>query len=99
MSHRSVPHLIAYDITNPKRLMKIHKFLRKRAIHMQYSVFYARLTPLQLEHLLEDLTDLMNEKTDDIRIYPLPQKPSWHSLGVSIWTHSAYFGDSAFPTP
>ena len=32
--------LITYDITDPKRLVRLHRFLVRRATPVQYSVFH-----------------------------------------------------------
>ncbi len=94
--NKSIPHLIAYDIGNPKRLVKIHRFLKQRAIPLQYSVFYMKLNSRQREVLIEQLDDQIIDAEDDIRIYPLPSKPSWTSFGKSMWP-SLLFGDEGLP--
>lgn len=43
-------------------------------IHVQYSVFHCRLTWQELIELKEKLKEIVEEKEDDVRIYPLPQE-------------------------
>jgi CRISPR-associated protein Cas2 len=65
-------YLVCYDITDPKRLARVYKFMRGKGIHLQYSVFYCTLTWPQLLALKENLSHLIDEEDDDVRIYPLP---------------------------
>ncbi len=68
-------YLICYDIKDPKRLSKVYNLLRGIAIHIQYSVFCYSFEYNELIELKNKLKSLINEKEDDIRIYPLPSKP------------------------
>lgn len=71
MSSR-VPCLIAYDISDPARLRKVHAYLRKRALPLQYSVFLGRFTEAELDVLEAELRALIHARRDDVRIYPMP---------------------------
>ena len=44
--------LITYDITNPKRLVRLHRFLVKQATPVQYSVFHFEGSAAQMLALL-----------------------------------------------
>lgn len=35
---RPVLHLVCYDIRDPKRLLRVHRFLRSQGFPLQYSV-------------------------------------------------------------
>ncbi len=83
-------YLISYDIGNPKRLSKIHRFLKKHAIPIQYSVFYAKLTIEERKQLLEALEQKINPKEDDIRCYPLAPKVKAISYGTTFWVNNDY---------
>lgn len=65
-------YLICYDISAPKRLSRLYRFMKGRGIHLQYSVFHCSLTWQQLLQLNEKLSWLIDEEEDDVRIYPLP---------------------------
>lgn len=65
--------IIAYDISNPKRLNKIYKSMCKFATPLQYSVFILNGTTEQCERCLQTITLLINPREDDFRCYPLPQ--------------------------
>jgi CRISPR-associated protein Cas2 len=67
-------YLICYDITEPRRLARVYKFIKGRGLHIQYSVFHCSLTWPNLLELKDKLNSLINEKEDDVRIYPLPSE-------------------------
>ena len=71
-SHAPQLFLLAYDIANPKRLVKVHRQVRQRGLALQYSVFLILNTPAGLEDLLRDLDRIIDQREDDIRVYPLP---------------------------
>ena len=78
-------HLICYDIANPRRLGRVYRYLRDRAVPVQYSVYMAELTRGQLNVIIEGLEARINCHQDDIRIYPLPRTPRIISLGQSCF--------------
>lgn len=74
-------YLVCYDIKDVKRLSKVFRHIKQRGIHLQYSVFYCRLSWEGLVKLKEQLKALINEKEDDIRIYPLPAEIKVEIMG------------------
>ena len=74
-------YLICYDISSPKRLAKIFRYLKARARHMQYSVFHCSMTWPELQAMENDIANIINEKKDDVRIYPLPSGGKVISMG------------------
>jgi CRISPR-associated protein Cas2 len=65
--------LIAYDIASPRRLKRVHRFLRRHAIPVQYSVFVARCSPAKLGVIRSGLAGLVKPREDDVRFYPIPE--------------------------
>ncbi len=78
---KAKPHLLCYDIANPKRLAKVHRQIKTNAIALQYSVYLITLTPKTRENLLTSLRKLIKPREDDIRLYPLPHAPHWSTWG------------------
>ncbi len=74
-------YIVCYDICDSGRLAKIYKHMKERGIHLQYSVFHCRLTWPELIELKEVLREMIDEKKDDVRIYPLPQQMKTIVLG------------------
>lgn len=77
--------IIAYDITSPRRLQKMHRFLQKSAVPIQYSVFYLSLDERQLPKLLDEAESLIDKCSDDLRCYPLPARGLKTRLGRSTF--------------
>jgi len=79
----SEPHLylISYDIADPRRLQRVHAFLRRHALPVQYSVFLARLSERRLVGLLAELARRIDPGSDDVRAYPLPQDAEPVTMG------------------
>lgn len=85
MGKRRLPHIISYDIADPKRLKRIHRFLKKVALPLQYSVFLIEADAKRIEQLKAQLATMIHPRADDIRIYPLPNQPDWCALGKPLW--------------
>lgn len=86
MAGQRLPHIVSYDIANPKRLGRVHRHLKRIGLPLQYSVFLVELYPKQRQRLLKELAHIIHAKQDDIRIYPLPATPEWQSFGKALWS-------------
>ncbi|HRP95589.1 MAG TPA: CRISPR-associated endonuclease Cas2 [Rhodocyclaceae bacterium] len=73
--------LITYDITNPKRLVRLHRFLRRHATPVQYSVFLFEGSAAQMGRLMADIETRIDKKTDDVRGYQLPARLQIDTFG------------------
>jgi CRISPR-associated protein Cas2 len=89
-THESRAFLIAYDIAEPKRLVRVHRFLTRHAMALQYSVFAGVLTPFQVAAAVAGLQERIDAREDDVRIYPLPRKCYALTLGAQ-WTPEGVF--------
>lgn len=65
-------YLVCYDIADEGRLYRVYKETKTRGLHIQYSVFFCRLTRNELIELKKALNGIIERSEDDIRIYPLP---------------------------
>lgn len=74
-------YIIAYDIADPKRLGRVHRYLKAVAFPVQYSVFVARLNAATLDELLDGLEAMIEPEEDDVRAYPLPESADSVTLG------------------
>lgn len=68
---QAIYYIIAYDISSPKRLRKIHRVVKEYTMGLQYSVFIAPFDKLLLNEMQERLKHIIVPSEDDIRIYPL----------------------------
>jgi CRISPR-associated protein Cas2 len=58
--------LVAYDITENKRLRRIFKLLHGYGEHVQYSVFLCQLTEKDMVVLTEKIKDIIHQKEDQV---------------------------------
>jgi CRISPR-associated protein Cas2 len=86
--------ILCYDISDPKRLSRIHRYVTKIAIPMQYSVFLMQASHAELDEIMIELGALINEKEDDIRIYPLHKKPKKYTIGMHLFTEGIMLFDN-----
>ncbi len=64
-------YIIAYDIVEDRRRVRVMKLLKGYGFHAQKSVFECYLSPQQLQRLIKRLRKEINEEMDNIRIYGL----------------------------
>lgn len=79
--------LIAYDIRLPKRLAQVHRYLRRHAVPVQYSVFVTRRTAQQIGAIRAALAGLIDATVDDVRIYHVPDGAEIRTFGVQGLFH------------
>jgi CRISPR-associated protein Cas2 len=63
--------LITYDITDPKRLRKMHKFLKEFGINTQKSVFECDIDDPALKIIRAWCRDNLDLAEDQVRIYKI----------------------------
>ncbi|HOK47191.1 MAG TPA: CRISPR-associated endonuclease Cas2 [Bryobacteraceae bacterium] len=73
--------LAAYDVSDPKRLARVHNFLRGRMAAVQYSVFGGPLNAAGVRSVVGGLCGLIDFQEDDLRLYPLPECCEAAALG------------------
>ncbi len=76
--------LLAHDISDPKRLQKVWRLMRKEGLPLQYSLYLLRGDRQRVQRLLEQLTPLIDSKTDDVRVYPLGENTRLWGLGTQF---------------
>lgn len=64
-------YIVAYDITDDKRLRKVFKLMRGYGDHLQYSVFRCELNDRERIELIEKLTDVVKHDTDQVLFFSL----------------------------
>lgn len=73
--------LVAYDIADPRRLQRVHAYLKRHAIPVQYSVFVLRDDARALNTVLRGIAERIDENEDDVRAYHLPARCEVTALG------------------
>jgi CRISPR-associated protein Cas2 len=74
-------YLLAYDIRHEKRLRRLHYFCKKNGVPLQKSVFLFKADAVGLEELVEGVQERVNDKEDDVRLYPVPSPGSIWAAG------------------
>jgi CRISPR-associated protein Cas2 len=86
-------YLIAYDITSPRRLGRMHRYLSEVAVPIEYSVFLARGELPWLLGVLAEAATLIDRRSDDLRCYPLPKRGLKQRLGKATLPDGVYWSD------
>jgi len=66
---RHMLYLIAYDITDAKRLRLVAKTCEDFGVRVEYSVFECDLTPERFENLWAELNRLIDHEEDSLLAY------------------------------
>jgi CRISPR-associated protein Cas2 len=59
-------YLVAYDISDPKRLRQVFKTMRNWGDHLQFSVFECQLTPTDLALVRSELKEIIHHDDDQV---------------------------------
>lgn len=76
--------VVTYDIREPKRGSAVHRYMKKRGVPLQYSVFEVQASSAQMQKIMLELEDIIAVHVDDVRAYRWPVQAECHSLGKSI---------------
>lgn len=72
--------LIAYDVSDPKRLAKVARTCEDFGVRVQYSVFECHLEPSAFDDLWLRLLDLINEDEDRLVAYRIDARSAGETL-------------------
>ncbi len=61
-------YLVAYDISNDKRLRRVYKAMRGYGDHLQFSVFRCELAERERAEMVADLSQLIDHDEDQVLI-------------------------------
>ncbi len=76
-------YLVCYDVANPKRLQRVHKFLLGYKVGGQKSFFECWLTASELDAVRQGLVDRMNTRDDRAHIFQLDPRQRIDCLGTA----------------
>lgn len=76
--------ILCYDIADPKRLGRVHRFMRKYGMALQYSVFECWLTDAALLAVIAGVRERIDESEDDVRVYGVRSGVPIATLGRAI---------------
>lgn len=85
--------VIAYDITSPRRLGRMHRYLQSVAMPVEYSVFLAHMDVRAILGVLAEAGELIDPASDDLRCYPLPRSGQRVRLGRAALPQGIMYSD------
>jgi len=86
--------LLCYDIADPGRLRRVHRYMLDQGWPLQYSVFELLVTHRQLDRIVTELSTRIDPRADDIRIYPLHGKPRKIIMGKRLYSDGVMLFDN-----
>ncbi len=87
-------YLLAYDVRDPRRLRKVHYYLRKQALALQNSVFLVQVNRSELKTMLKEVRSRSDTQADDIRLYPVTHPNKLWAAGKQAQTMSGLYAGS-----
>ncbi|WP_419569586.1 CRISPR-associated endonuclease Cas2 [Rheinheimera sp.] len=90
MSNNQHWYLICYDIRNPKRLNKTHRWLRRQALMLQESVYLYQGDLKEAAALRQALKKRIDVQVDDVRIYQLAAHAELMFYAQSPWGNDLF---------
>ncbi len=61
--------LLCYDIKDSKRLQKLQRLVSKSMLQIQYSVYYATFTKVQMDNLIKQIKKIIHANHDEVCVY------------------------------
>lgn len=77
-------YLIAYDITNDRRLNRVRQFLKGYSTGGQKSVYECFLTDGELRYVKKKIERLIREDEDRVHIFTMDGRSRTHALGIAV---------------
>jgi len=77
-------YLVAYDISNDKRLNRVRNFLKGYSTGGQKSVYECFLTDGELRYVKRKLERVIKEDEDRVHIFTMDGRSRTHALGIAV---------------
>ena len=65
--------IVAYDISDAKRLRRVAKILEKIGVRIEYSLFFVRASKEEMIEIAMEIAEVINKEVDDVRIYEIEE--------------------------
>jgi CRISPR-associated protein Cas2 len=80
--HRTL-YLIAYDVADPKRLARVHRYLLGWKVGGQKSFYECWLTRAELATVTRELGELIDPASDRVHIFQLDERMQPKCYGIA----------------
>jgi len=77
-------YLIAYDITDDRRLNNVRYFLKGYSTGGQKSVYECFLTDGELRYVIRKLEKMIRREEDRVHIFMMDGRSRTHTLGIAV---------------
>lgn len=77
-------YIIAYDITDERRLNRVRYFLKGYSTGGQKSVYECFLTEGELKFIVSNLKRMIFEGDDRVHIFQMDGRSRTHTLGIAL---------------
>lgn len=77
-------YLIAYDISEPRRLQRVQRHMQQYARALQRSVFFYEGNEADFQRCLAGLRERIDPRHDDVRIYGIGALNQWLMAGRNL---------------
>ena len=84
-------YLVAYDICEPRRLVRLTRYFNSYRVAGQKSVPEIWITPAELGHIRADLSWLLDAATDRLQLIALDPRMKRYCLGQAATFTGTYF--------
>lgn len=74
-------YLVCYDISDPKKLTRVHKQVQRYSVTGQKSFYECWLTKIELQSLIDCFFEELDDKTDRIHIFQLDPRLEMRCFG------------------
>jgi CRISPR-associated endonuclease Cas2 len=66
---KKIYFIIAYDITERKRLQRLQRLVSTQFLQLQYSVYYGSMTRKHMDAFITAMQKIIDPSDDDLRVY------------------------------
>lgn len=77
-------YLVCYDVSCPRRLYRVHRYLLGFKVGGQKSFFECWFTPAELREARRELGALINPDEDRVHIFQLDPRMKMEGLGIAV---------------
>lgn len=77
-------YLVCYDVSCPKRLYRVHRYLLGFKVGGQKSFFECWFTPAELRAAQRELATLIDPVEDRVHIFQLDPRMAMEGLGIAV---------------
>lgn len=77
-------YLIAYDVSDHRRLAQVHHYLKGYSTGGQKSVYECFLSDAELREVTRSLRHLIDDVEDRVHVFGMDGRSKTHTLGVAV---------------